>query len=98
MEADPRGSGIRSQPNQVSAARDAPVGDMRAVPRETGVRQRWATMPGLPRGYSQAATGSELRAVPYGAWLAGFNPADSAAQQPFPFDRSTRGGGLRFLP
>ena len=98
VEADPRGSGIRSQSDPLPAARHAPVGDLHPVPREAGVHQRGPALPGLPCRHSQAATGSELRAVPHGARLGGLDPADPAAQQPLPADRGARGGGLRFLP
>ena len=98
VETDPRGSGIRSQPDAISAAWHAPVGDLHPVPRQASLHQRRTPMPGLPCRYSPASTGSQLRAMSHRARLAGFGPADPAAQQPLSADGRSCGRRLRFLP
>lgn len=98
LEAHSGGPGVRPQSNEVSVARHAYVRRLRAVPREAGVQQRRPALPGLPRRHSQAATGSQLRAVPHSSGLAGFDSADSGSQQPLPANGSPCCRGLRLLP
>ena len=79
METNPRSSGIRPQPDEISSARHAPVGELHSMSRQAGFHQCWATLPGLPRRHSQAATGSELRAMPHRPWMASLHSAGAAA-------------------
>lgn len=60
VASDPRCPGIRSQSNQISVTRHAPVGYMHSMPRETCLHQRGPTLPGLSCRYSQEATGGKL--------------------------------------
>ena len=52
VASDPRCPGIRSQSNQVSVTRNASVGYMHSMPRETCLHQRGPTLPGLSCRYS----------------------------------------------
>ncbi len=46
----------------------------------------------------KAPDGRKLRAVPHGAWLERFRPADQSAHEPVPADGRTRDCGLRLVP
>ena len=72
--------------------------DLRSVPCEASVHERWTALSGLSRRYSPPPTRCELRTMPHRPRLAGNRPTDPAAQQPFPFDWSPCGGGLRLVP
>ena len=98
LETNPRCSGIRSQPDEISSARHAPVGELHGMSRQAGFYQRWTQLPGLSRRHSQAPVGSQLRAMPHRPGMASLHSAGAAAQQPLSADWGARYGRLRCLP
>ena len=71
---------------------------MRAMPHEAGIHKRRVKMRGLPRRYSQAADGSELRAMPHGGWLERFRASNSESLQPISAARRSRVAAMRRMP
>lgn len=98
LETHPRGSGVRSQQNQVSPSRHARKGALRAVPREAGFHGRGKELPGLSYRRAPEKNGHELRGVPHRSRLEYCRAAGERAPQPLPAAGSSRGSAVRRLP